>query len=181
MGSRNAAGRGKSGTPGTPGSLDCCSRDDDSSDIDVVGDDDDSMDYESSSTAAPEDSGNDDPSSRHPAADPSAIGTGPINYVKREGREGSEPSERPSPHPGRPWEGEEHPALPARPFSMVGMGPLSRTSPPYLLNNNSDEANNNHKDPLRSSPVKLNPFSIEYLLSRGGQATTAPEPLAAES
>ena len=72
----------------------------------------------------------------------------------------------PGDEPNRPWEGEDH--IAARPFSMVGMA-----------NNNNGETNNNHKDPLRSSPIKLNPFSIESLLSRG--QTTVSEPLAAES
>ncbi|XP_026277114.1 homeobox protein unc-4-like [Frankliniella occidentalis] len=172
VGSRNgsrkggAAGGAGGGAPGVPG-------DEDSSDIDVVGDDD-SMDYESSSTAAPDDSGNDDRPQSGQGHASGPHGLGPINYVKREAPAAS------------PSEAASTPLCEDRAFSSVAKPvPVSGASPPLPLplllnnNNNTEEANNNNhhhhhlhhhlhgKDSLRSSPVKLSPFSIESLLSRG--------------
>ncbi|KAJ1527989.1 hypothetical protein ONE63_007917 [Megalurothrips usitatus] len=154
VGSRSGAGRGKGGGSAAGTSISGASMtDDDSSDIDVVGDDE-SVDYESSSTAAPDDCG-DDPR-RTPVqggGGGGGLGHGPINYVKREAT--SESASTPlAPLP--------------KPVPVSGASPPLPLPLPLLLNNNNNEEanNNNSKDSLRSSPVKLNPFSIESLLSR---------------
>ncbi|KAK3907972.1 Homeobox protein unc-4 [Frankliniella fusca] len=178
VGSRSGSRKG-GGAGGAGGSALGAAGDEDSSDIDVVGDDE-SVDYESSSTAAPDDSGNDDRDRPQSGQGLHGLGLGPINYVKRE----APPPPAASPA-ASPSEAASTP-LSDRPFSGVAKPvPVSGASPPLPLplllnnNNNTEEANNNHhhhhhhlhhlhgKDPLRSSPVKLSPFSIESLLSRG--------------